>query len=151
MPFIKLQFRPGINRDQTNYTGEGGWYEGDKVRFRSGFPEKIGGWVRDGNDTFSGTCRQMWSWITTYSDNFLALGTNVKLYIQNGQGGAFSDITPFRSTYTWPDTANCIYTVAGSNVVTVTLGTNPSAVEGNYFYISGIPSTPFTVGFKSDR
>ena len=153
MPFIKLQFRPGINRDQTNYTGEGGWYAGNKVRFRSGFPEKIGGWLQDGNSTFLGTCRQMWSWVTTYGDNFLALGTNIKLYIQNGLGGSFSDITPLRAsnpTYVWPDTANCIYTVAGSNVVTVTLSTYPGATVGNYVDLSGVPSTAFTVSFSNE-
>jgi hypothetical protein len=140
MPFIKLQFRPGINRDQTNYTGEGGWYEGDKVRFRSGFPEKIGGWTRDGDSTFLGTCRQMWSWITTFSDNFLAVGTNLKLYIQNGQGGPYFDITPLRDTaptYVSPASNNCIYTTVGSNTVTVTFATNPNAVVGNYVDISG--------------
>jgi len=140
MPFIKLQFRPGINRDQTDYTGEGGWYAGDKVRFRSGFPEKIGGWTRDGNSTFLGTCRQMWSWITSFSDNFLAVGTNLKLYIQNGQGGPFFDITPLRTTaptYISPTTNNCVYTTVNSNIVTVTFATNPNAVVGNYVNISG--------------
>jgi hypothetical protein len=140
MVFIKLQFRPGINRDQTNYTGEGGWYAGDKVRFRSGFPEKIGGWTRDGSDTFLGTCRQMWSWITTFSDNFLGVGTNLKLYIQNGPGGSYYDITPLRSvspTYTGANTTNSIYTSTGSNTVTVTLAVDPSAQVGNYVDISG--------------
>jgi hypothetical protein len=152
MTFIKLQFRPGINRDQTDYTGEGGWYAGDKVRFRSGFPEKIGGWTRDGSNTFLGTCRQMWSWITTFSDNFLGVGTNLKLYIQNGLGGSYYDITPLRATnptYVSTATNNCIYTTSGSNVVRVTLTTDPSALAGNYVDISGAISTPFTVGFTN--
>ena len=106
MPFIKLQFRPGVNRDQTDYTGEGGWYECDKIRFRSGFPQKIGGWVKATTNSFAGVCRQMWSWITTYSDSFLALGTDQRLYIE--QGGYFNDITPF-------DTA-----LVGSNTFAVT-------------------------------
>ena len=100
MAFIKLQFKPGVNRDQTDYTGEGGWYACDKVRFRSGYPEKIGGWTSAGpagGATFLGTCRQMWSWITTFSDDFLGLGTNLKLYIQNGTAGDYSDITPLRT------------------------------------------------------
>ena len=81
MPFIKLQFKPGVNRDQTDYSGEGGWWECNRIRFRSGFPEKVGGWVKATSYSFLGTCRQMWNWISTYGDNFLALGTNTKLYI----------------------------------------------------------------------
>ena len=140
MPFIKLQFRPGVNRDQTDYTGEGGWYACDKIRFRSGFPEKIGGWVKSSANSFLGTCRQMWSWITTFSDDFLAVGTNLKLYIQNGTGGQFYDITPLRATtptYTGANTTNSIYTVNGSKTVTVTLAVNPGATAGNYADISG--------------
>ena len=143
MPFIKLQFRPGVNRDQTDYTGEGGWYACDKVRFRSGYPEKIGGWTKAGpanGSTFLGTCRQMWSWITTFTDDFLALGTNLKLYIQNGTAGDYADITPLRTTnptYTGANTTNSIYTTNGSNIVTMTLAVNPAATEGNYVDVSG--------------
>jgi hypothetical protein len=93
MAFIKLQFKPGLNRDQTDYSNEGGWYECDKIRFRSGYPEKLGGWVKGTPTPFSGVCRQMWNWITTFSDNLLALGTDDKVYIENG--GNFSNITPF--------------------------------------------------------
>jgi hypothetical protein len=140
MPFIKLQFKPGVNRDQTDYSGEGGWYACDKIRFRSGYPEKIGGWTKNTVSPFLGTCRQMWSWTTTYGDDFLSLGTNVKLYIQNGPGGDFADITPLRPsspTYTGANTTNSIYTTNGSNVVTVTLAVNPSATVDNYVDISG--------------
>jgi hypothetical protein len=140
MPFIKLQFKPGVNRDQTDYSGEGGWYACDKIRFRSGYPEKIGGWTKNTSSSFLGTCRQMWSWITTYSDDFLSLGTNTKLYIQNGPGGDFADITPLRATaptYTGANTTNSIYTTNGSNIVTVTLAVNPSAAVDNYVDISG--------------
>jgi hypothetical protein len=118
MPFIKLQFRPGVNRDQTDYTGEGGWYECDKVRFRSGFPEKIGGWVKSTTNSFAGVCRQMWSWITTFSDNFLALGTDQKLYIESG--GYFNDITPFDTALVGSNTFAVNNTFA---VVTVTTTT----------------------------
>lgn len=140
MPFIKLQFKPGVNRDQTDYSGEGGWYACDKIRFRSGYPEKIGGWTKNTSSSFLGTCRQMWSWITTYSDDFLSLGTNTKLYIQNGPGGDFSDITPLRATaptYTGANTTNSIYTTSGSNIVTMTLAVNPSAAVDNYVDVSG--------------
>jgi len=105
MPFIKLQFKPGVNRDQTDYSNEGGWFECDKIRFRSGYPQKLGGWVKASPTAFVGVCRQMWNWITTYSDNFLALGTNERVYIENG--GVYYDITPF-------DTA-----LAGSNTFAV--------------------------------
>jgi hypothetical protein len=106
MPFIKLQFKPGVNRDQTDYSDEASWYECDKIRFRSGYPEKIGGWVKSSPTAFVGVCRQMWNWVTSYSDDLLALGTNERVYIE--AGGVFYDITPF-------DTA-----LAGSNTFAVT-------------------------------
>ncbi len=106
MAFIKLQFKPGVNRDQTDYSNEGGWYECDKIRFRSGYPEKIGGWVKATPNTFDGVCRQMWNWITTFNDNLLALGTDTKAYIENG--GYYYDITPFGEA------------LAGSNTFAVT-------------------------------
>ena len=137
MPFIKLQFRPGLNRDQTNYTNEGGWFACDKVRFRSGYPQKIGGWLASSVSTFLGVCRQMFGWSTSYNDNFLALGTNEKVYIE--AGAQYYDITPLRevnATYITPATDNCITTSNGSDEVTVTItGCNP--VLGNYIDISG--------------
>lgn len=139
MPFIKLQFKPGVNRDQTDYSNEGGWYECDKIRFRSGYPEKIGGWVKNTPRSFIGTCRQMWNWITTFSDNFLALGTNDKAYIE--VGGYFYDITPLRAsspTITTPNSNNCVYTTNGSRTVTITTVNTNNAVEGNYLTISGV-------------
>jgi hypothetical protein len=69
MALIKLQFRPGVNRDQTNYSGEGGWFSCDKIRFRSGYPEKIGGWIKATPTSIIGVCRQMWNWVTTFTDN----------------------------------------------------------------------------------
>ena len=141
MPFIKLQFKPGVNRDTTNYAGEGGFYECDKVRFLSGFPQKIGGWIRSTPNTFLGTCRWLWNWVTTFGDNFLAVGTNLKLYLE--AGGYFYDITPFREsnpTYITPATDNCFTTVNGSKTVTVTI-TGCTAVVGNYVQISGAVAT----------
>lgn len=138
MAFIKLQFKPGVNRDQTDYSNEGGWYECDKIRFRSGYPEKIGGWVKTTPNTFIGVCRQMWNWITTYSDNFLALGTNEKVYIE--AGGYFNDITPLRAstpTFSSPDTNNCIYTTNGSSTVTVNLPVPHLLATGDYVSFSG--------------
>lgn len=140
MPFIKLNFKPGVNRDQTNYSNEGGWYSCDKVRFYSGFPQKIGGWVKATTNTMLGTCRQMWGWITTYSDNFLALGTNKKVYIE--VGGEFYDITPLRATdptFSSPATDNCFTTTNGSSVVTVIISSS-NAIEGNYVDFTGANS-----------
>lgn len=138
MAFIKLQFKPGVNRDQTDYSNEGGWYECDKIRFRSGYPEKIGGWVKTTPNTFIGVCRQMWNWITTYSDNFLALGTNEKVYIE--AGGYFNDITPLRAstpTFSSPDTDNCLYTTNGSSTITVNLPVPHLLATGDYVSFSG--------------
>jgi len=141
MPFIKLQFRPGVNRDNTNYTGEGGWWEMDKVRFLSGSPQKIGGWLKASPTAIAGVCRQMFNYITSFSDNFLALGTNSKVYIE--QGSNFFDITPLRATFTSPDTDNCLTFTFGSNVVLVAI-TGHGATTGDYVTFSGITagSTP---------
>lgn len=96
MPLQKLVLRPGVNRENTNYAGEGGFYDGDKIRFRSGYPEKIGGWQRMSPNQFLGTCRIMWNWVTNAGENYLGVGTNLKYYAETG--GLFSDITPIRKT-----------------------------------------------------
>jgi len=134
MPLQKLQFKPGLNRDQTNYTNEGGFFECNKVRFRSGYPQKIGGWLRYGTFTVVGICRQMFNWITTASDNYLALGTSKKLYIEAGQ--ILNDITPIRQTFTSPTTNNCFTTVNLSKTVTVAI-TSHGASDGDYVTFSG--------------
>jgi len=134
MPLQKLQFKPGLNRDQTNYTNEGGWYECDKVRFRSGYPQKMGGWLRYGTFIVAGICRQVFNWITTASDNYLAIGTSKKLYIEAGQ--ILYDITPIRQTFTTTATDNCFTTVNGSKTVTVTIVAH-GAAEGDYVTFSG--------------
>ena len=137
MPFQKLQFKPGVNRDQTNYTNEGGWYECDKIRFRSGMPEKIGGWVKATPEYMLGACRQIFGWITSQVDNLLACGTNKKVYIE--VGGYFYDITPYRPvdpTFTTPVTDNCFTTTNNSATVLVTI-TGSTAEVGNYVDFSG--------------
>ena len=154
MPLQKLQFKPGLNRDQTNYSNEGGWYECDKIRFRSGYPQKIGGWLRYGTFTVAGICRQVFNWITTSSDNYLALGTSKKLYIEAGQ--ILYDITPIRQTFVSPATNNCFTTTNGSKTVTVTISTH-GAAEGDYVTFSGvvgpiggIPAVEFNAEFIVD-
>lgn len=139
MAFLKLNFRPGVNRDQTSYSGEGGWYECDKIRFFSGFPQKIGGWIKATPNTFIGVCRQMWNWITSFNDDLLALGTNKKVYIE--VAGTFYDITPLRTTLTTPATDNCISTTNGSTTVTVTV-TGHGCDTGDYVTISGVTGDP---------
>jgi hypothetical protein len=137
MPLQKLQFRPGINREGTDYSNEGGWYACDKVRFRSGFPEKIGGWIRLSNDTFLGVCRAMWNWVTLNGANLLGVGTNLKYYIE--QGGDYNDITPIRATFTHassPTTDNCISTTNGSTTITVNYA-NYGGITGDFVTISG--------------
>ena len=137
MAFIKLQFRPGINRDQTNYSNEGGWNACDKIRFRSGYPEKLGGWTKASPTAFDGYCRQMWNWITTYSDDLLALGTNTKVYIETG--GYYYNITPFATALTGSNTFAVNNTIA---LVTVTTTTAlPSWMEtGDTVLIAGFVS-----------
>jgi hypothetical protein len=152
MPLQKLQFKPGVNRDQTNYTNEGGWYQCDKIRFRSGYPQKIGGWLRYGTFTIIGVCRQMFNWITTASDNIMALGTSKKLYLE--VGGNLRDITPLRVTLTSPTTNNCFDTTNGSNLVNVNI-VGHGATAGSYVTFSGvvgpiggIPQAQFNAEFE---
>lgn len=103
MAITKLDLQPGLYREGTNYSAEGRYYDGDKIRFRSGKPEKIGGWVRLSNNQFLGISRSLWNWATLDGSNLLGVGTNLKYYIENG--GAYSDITPIRKI-TDPMSAN---------------------------------------------
>lgn len=117
MPLKKILLKPGVNRENTRYTNEGGWYECDKIRFRQGTPEKIGGWepFQSPVTTFLGICRALWNWVTLGGLNLIAVGTNLKYYIS--QGGAYNDITPIRSAVTL---TNPFTTTTGSQTVTVT-------------------------------
>jgi hypothetical protein len=137
----KLTFKPGVNRDQTNYTNEGGWYECDKIRFRSGQPQKIGGWVKYTINTIIGTCRQMFAWVALGSENVMAIGTNAKLYINAST--SLYDITPLQHTSTTLGAAAGPFTATtGSRTITVSYSTdttyNPAA--GNYVTFSGATS-----------
>ena len=135
MAFLKLQFRPGIVRDTTNYANEGGYFDCDKVRFYSGYPQKLGGWLENTPERFIGTCRQLWNWVTSYTDNFLAVGTNIKVYIE--VGGIFYDITPLRDTLTSPDTDDCVDTTNGSTTVNINV-VGHGCDTGDYVTISGV-------------
>tara|TARA_Y100000114_G_C11717732_1_gene306851 strand:- start:440 stop:910 length:471 start_codon:yes stop_codon:yes gene_type:complete len=94
MPLAKLQFKPGINKEITSYSNEGGWNDCDKIRFRFGYPEKIGGWEKLSNNTYLGTPRTLHTWTNLAGDKFLGLGTDRKYYIESG--GTYNDITPIR-------------------------------------------------------
>ena len=119
MALQKLQFKPGVNRDVTNYSNEGGWFECDKVRFLNGYPEKIKGWEQNGVYTLDGTCRALFGWVTSFTDNFLAIGTNSKVYIDVGKN--LNDITPIRAT----SEANNIFAATdGSSTVVITSSTH---------------------------
>ena len=136
MPLQKLQFRPGVNREGTNYSNEGGWYECDKIRFRSGYPEKLGGWQSLSNPntyTFKGVVRSLWNWVTLNFSNVMALGTSCKVYVENG--GDYHDITPQISPTTTLG-SNPFATTSGSKLVTVT-ATGHGTTAGTYVSFSG--------------
>ena len=135
MPLQKILFKPGVNRENTRYTTEGGWYECDKIRFRQGTPEKIGGWTRVSPNTFLGICRSLWNWVTLLGQNLLGVGTNLKFYVS--QGGAYYDITPIRATSTI--NANPF---AGNGTTTVTVtDTAHGCLTGDFVTFSGATGT----------
>jgi hypothetical protein len=131
MPLQKILFKPGVNKENTRYTTEGGWYECDKVRFRQGNPEAIGGWTRISSNFFLGVCRSLWNWITLGGSNLMGVGTNVKFYIENG--GGYNDITPIRTTVT---INNNPFTLTASPTVTVT-DTAHGCTTGSFVTFSG--------------
>ena len=114
----KLQFRPGVNREGTTLANEGGWFDCDKVRFRSGYPEKIGGWSALSYNTFLGVCRSLWNWVTLKQYNLLGVGTNLKFYVEDG--GDYYDITPIQDTNVNTTTFSAITTAPYSSTITVT-------------------------------
>jgi len=129
MPLQKLQFRPGVNREGTTLSNEGGWYDCDKVRFRSGFPEKIGGWTALSYNTFLGVCRSLWNWVTLKSYNLLGVGTNLKFYIESG--GAYYDVTPIAYTTDSQITFTADTTTPSSIILVV--DANASSLQENDF------------------
>jgi hypothetical protein len=145
MPLKKILFKPGVNRENTRYTNEGGWYESDKIRFRQGTPQKIGGWARISASTFLGVCRSLWNWITLNGQNLLGVGTNLKFYIENG--GSYYDVTPTRSSVTL--TTNYFTTSTSTNSAgrtTVTVNhTAHGALNNDFVTIYYLTSAP-TVG-----
>jgi len=139
MSLSKLLFKPGVNRDQTNYASEGGWFETQWVRFRSGFPEKMGGWEPRNFVAYNGSARSLFSWSTTDSNILLGVGTDTKMYISVGT--AIYDITPIRATFTSPATNNCISTTSGSKTVVFTIA-GYGGITGDFVTISGVTGNP---------
>tara|TARA_R110002020_G_scaffold458998_2_gene676894 strand:- start:483 stop:2639 length:2157 start_codon:yes stop_codon:yes gene_type:complete len=134
MPLQKIQLNPGINREITKYTNEAGWHDGDKIRFRQGYPEKIGGWRKINDNTFTGVCRSLHQWVDLNSNVYIGVGTNVKFYIEGA--GAYNDVTPERSTATLlTDPFNV---TDGSAVITVTHASH-GAESGAYVTITDVP------------
>lgn len=131
MPLQKLLLKPGVNKENTRYTNEGGWYDCDKIRFRQGTPEKIGGWSQISGYTYEGTCRSLWSWASLNGIIYVGVGTYLKFYVE--QGGAYNDITPIRSyvTLSGPFAAT-----TGSTTVTVTSASH-GASTGDYVNFLG--------------
>ena len=138
MPLQKLQFRPGVNREGTSLSNEGGWYDCDKVRFRSGYPEKIGGWAALSYTTFLGFCRSLWNWITLKQYNLLGVGTNLKFYVENG--GIYYDITPIRETNLNSTTFAAVTTAPFSSTITVTDSSANSLQVGDFVTFSNAVS-----------
>ncbi len=162
MPLQKLQFRPGVNREGTSLANEGGWFESDKVRFRSGYPEKIGGWVKDlGNEnptdtdleiplatgfgSYLGVCRSLWNWLTLAGYNLVGLGTHLKYYIQTSPNGTFYDVTPIRATTTIASNAFTTSIVSGNDGLVTVNATGHGAQVGDYVLIHNVaPTSPLT-------
>lgn len=131
MPLQKILFKPGINRENTRYTTEGGWYDGDKIRFRQGTPEKIGGWQQVSNEQFLGVCRSLWVWSTLSGNIYTGIGTNLKFYVEDS--GLYYDITPVRSTVTLTDP----FTATDGSSVIVVADNGHGALTGDFVTFSG--------------
>ena len=131
MPLQKILFKPGVNRENTRYTTEGGWYECDKIRFRQGNPEKIGGWTQYASSTYTGVCRSLWNWATLAGYNLVSVGTNLKFYILNGNN--YYDITPIRRTVTLTDP----FTATDGSAVLQIAEVAHGCVEGDSVTYSG--------------
>ena len=139
MPLSKLQFRPGINREGTNYSNEGGWFNGDKIRYRNGYVERIGGWVRVSNNKITGIARKIFDFVTLASANLLFVGTEQKVFLEDS--GTFNDITPIRSTVTLGTNPITTTGGAGSGVVTVTTQAAHGAITGDFVTLASLTAT----------
>ena len=132
MPLSRYTFQPGINKEGTSYSNEGGWYDCDKVRFRAGRPEKIGGWVKNNINTFLGLCRKLHQWVALDSDKFIGLGTTLKLYLNKGSN--YYDITPIRATTSAGDVT---FSASNGDATITVADTAHGAVKNDFVTFSG--------------
>jgi len=132
MPLQKFLFRPGIDREGTDYSNEGGWFDSNLVRFRKGLPEKIGGWAKNTSNTFLSTCRALHAWVNLELTKYLGMGTTWKYYVL--QGDEFNDITPLRTTTSAGDVT--FSATNGDATITVT-DTSHGAVVNDFVTFSG--------------
>jgi len=135
MPLKKLEFKSGVNKERTQYSSEGGWFDSDKVRFRQGLPEKIGGWEQISTATFLGVCRSLWNWVTLGGQNIVGVGTHLKMYLELGT--SYSDITPIRVTTNAGDIT--FAATDGSTAITIT-DTAHGALPNDFVTFSGAVS-----------
>ena len=140
MALKKLQIKAGVNRENTRYSTEGGWYECNNIRFRQGNPEKIGGWLRTSANTFLGICRSIWSWSFLVGTQAHGLGTHLKFYINTS--GIYYDVTPLRETTAAGDVT--FSASNGSSTITIT-DTAHAATFGSYVTFSGAASLGGTI------
>lgn len=136
MAFTKVKIKPGVNRDTTNYANEGGYYESEKVRFLSGYPQKLNGWLSEPSVSIKGICRQMFNYVTSFADNILWIGTTNHLYAE--VGGNLQDLTPARATFTSPATNNCFDTTNGSKIVNINIVNHGVTANGQFVTFSGV-------------
>lgn len=134
MPLKKLLPSPGVNRENSRYTNEGRWYSCDKIRFRQGTPEKIGGWQQVSNEQFLGVCRSLWPWAALAGEKYVGLGTNLKYYIAYAGGGSYVDVTPIRAVTAPGDVSFSVS--AGSDIMTVT-DVNHGCITNDFVTFSG--------------
>lgn len=132
MPLQKIVFKPGVNRENTRYTTEGGWYDCDKVRFRQGTPEKIGGWAQISPYTYEGVCRSLWTWSTLQGVILTGVGTNLKFYIE--EGGTYNDVTPVKEFVT----LNGPFTATSGSAVVAVADTAHGLADGDYVTFVGL-------------
>ena len=140
MPIQSLKFKPGIISDITSYSNEGGFIDGDKVRFRFGFPEKFGGWSKYSPNTIEGSARRLHNWVALDGSDFMGIGTNLKYYIEEGQ--TFNDITPIRNTTSAGDVT--FSATNGSTTVTV-IDSAHGANVGDFVTFSGAATLGGTI------
>lgn len=132
MPLAKIQFNPGVDKEGTEYTADAGWFDSDKIRFRKGRPEKIGGWQKFSTDSFLGICRSLHDWSSLESIKYIGLGTNLKFYV--AEGSSFNDVTPIRATTAAGDVT--FSATDGSSTITVS-DTAHGAVVNDFVTFSG--------------